>query len=131
MILDKVKNTLSNGIARYAKEAELPESDVQFLIEIELTEDSGDVVYFLLHKFNKVKKITFKEIMNVKIDILGQGIIVTNFIARYMMTIAEENAKDISDIYVIILKQNDNLRLFEYYKGDFVKELYLNDIVQT
>ena len=69
--------------------------------------------------------------MNVKIDILGQGIIVTNFIARYMMTIAEENAKDISDIYVIILKQNDNLRLFEYYKGDFVKELYLNDIVQT
>jgi hypothetical protein len=131
MILDKVKNTLSNGISRYAKEAELPESDVQFLIEVEITEESGDVVYYLLHKFNKVKKITFKEIMNVKIDILGQGIIVTNFIARYMMTIAEENAKDISDIYVIILKQNDNLRLFEYYKGDFVKELYLNEIVQT
>lgn len=131
MILDKVKNTLSNGIARYAKEANLPESDVQFLIEIEITDENGEVVYFLLHQCNKVKKITFKEIMNVKIDILGQGIIVSNFIGRYMMTIAEEGEKDIAEISVMIRKHNDKLRLFEYYKGEYVGELNLEEIVQT
>jgi hypothetical protein len=131
MILEKVKKTLRTGIERYAKEANLLETDVQFLIAIEVSEESGEVVYYLLHNYKKVKKVAFKEIMNVKIDILGQGIIVSNFIARYMMTIAEENAKDISEISVMICKQGENLRLFEYYRKDLVRELNLEEIVQT
>lgn len=131
MILDKVKNTLRNGIDRFAKEAGLTEEDVQFLIEIELSEDSGTVVYYLLHQYKKVRKVQFKEIMNVKLDILGQGIIVGNFIGRYMMTIAESDNKDLSQISVMICKKDDNLRLFEYYQTQFVKELNLDEIVQT
>lgn len=131
MILDKVKATLRNGIDRFAKEAGLTEEDVQFLIEIELSEDSGTVVYYLLNKYQKVRKVQFKEIMNVKLDILGQGIIVGNFIGRYMMTIAESDNKDLSEISVMICKKNNNLRLFEYYKTQFVRELNLDEIVQT
>jgi hypothetical protein len=131
MILEKVENTLRSGIERFALEANLPETDVQLMIEIELSEESGDVVYYLLHKCEKVRKVKFREIMNVKIDILGQGILVSNFIARYMMTIAEVNEKDISEISVMICKKGDNLRLFEYYQGQPVGELNLQEIVQT
>jgi hypothetical protein len=131
MILEKVKKTLSGGIDRFAKEAELNEDEVQFLIEIEVTEDSGEVVYHLMHRYSKVRKVLFKEIMNVKIDLLGQGIIVSNFIANYIMTIAESNNKDIANISVMICKKDDNLRLFEYYNREFVKELNLDEIVQS
>lgn len=131
MILEKVTNTLRDGIDRFPAEANLTEKDVQLLIEIEVTEESGDVVYWLLYNHQKVKQVKFKEIMNVKIDILGQGILVGNFIGRYMMTIAEESQKDISEISVMICKKGENLRLFEYYMGDMIRELNLEEIVQT
>jgi hypothetical protein len=131
MILDKVKNNLKNGIDRFAKEAGLAESEVQLLIQIEIEEENGEVVYYLMHNYKKIRKVLFKEIINVKIDILGQGIIVSNFIGRYMMTIAEEGDKDITGVSVMICKRDGELRLYEYYEQQYIKELNLDEIVQT
>jgi hypothetical protein len=129
MILEKVESVLRSGLDRFAKEANLQESEVQFLIEIDIQQEEPEVVYHLLHKFQKSRRVFFKEIMNVKIDIIGIGTLVSNFIARYIVTIAETDNKEIQDISVIILKNNNKLKVIEYHKDNIERHLDLKKIV--
>ena len=68
MIYAKTQKIMKTGISKYSKEFENTKEDTQILV----TSDEGDGVdYTMCNKWNPAKKVSFKDIMNVRVDLLG------------------------------------------------------------
>lgn len=127
MIVEKVEKTLISAIERFSKEANLTEAQVQLLIKV--VED--EPCYFICHEFQTNRQIKYNEIMNVKLDFLGQGILVGHFIGGYLTSYSNSKEKNLADLSAMICKDGDALRFFLYEKIDLIEELTLEDIIQT
>jgi hypothetical protein len=127
MIVEKVEKTLKSAIERFSKEANLTESQIQLLIKV----IENEPCYFVCHEYQINRQIKYNEIMNVRLDILGQGMLVGHFIGNYLTGYAVSKEKNLADLSAMICKDGDRLRFFLYEKQDFIEELTLDDIIQT
>jgi len=108
----QTKRIMKNAIVRYAEENKVEKERVQLLIYT----DNSDLEpkYKVLLDNKEFKKISFNEILNVKLDFLGREILATPFITNTIKRLMRESNCEYKEVNVLAyLKENeDDVSLF-------------------
>jgi len=104
--MDIVKTTqdvMITAIGNFAKEYGVAETQTQLMIR---ANDDDCSPYYQVLVNNKVqKRVTFNEILNVKLDFLGREIIASPFIASALRRLRRDEGCGYEEISVLIYKQ--------------------------
>lgn len=106
-IATQVKSVLSKALVRYAGELKLQPKDVQIMIGS--SDEEGTPIYKLLHNFKPIRDLTFRQILNVKVDMLGREMLATPVLQKSLVQAASENDASVKNIRYIILTQSTEM----------------------
>jgi len=96
----QTKKIMKNAIVRYAKEEEIETKRIQLLIYT----DNPDLEpkYKVLKDNKELKKVSFNEILNVKLDFLGREILATPFITNTIKRLMRESNCEFKEVNVLV-----------------------------
>lgn len=122
MIYAKTQKIMKTGISKYSKEFENTKEDTQILV----TSDEGEGVdYTMCNKWNPAKKVSFKDIMNVRVDLLGFEAMASPFLRRSVEMYAKQYEADNSEMNLFIFEKNEKLGIAVYEKTKFKEAISL------
>jgi hypothetical protein len=132
MVAEYVKGIMQKGIARFAKELERPNDEVQLLISWNTEEDKPQFKKMVVDLPNQ--EITFNEVLGVKFDILNRGEIVNSFITQTMQNYSEELGCLKEQLFIVIALAEDaegydEVKLHLFKGNEKVKELQLEQLL--
>jgi hypothetical protein len=108
-----VKKIMLKGIKKYAKVYEVPENEVQ----IKVTNDvNGYVFYSICIGFKFKEVVTFLQIMDSRIDLLGYQQIANPFMKKSLEMYAKDTNDEIENVCSFIIKVHENIGL-AFYNG--------------
>lgn len=87
--------------------------------------DESEVVYTLCRNYNPEKKVSFMDILGVKIDFKGYSMIVPPFIQKRLIAYSKEYQVAPSSVSVIIIPKDDNKTTMWLYIESKPKEQIL------
>ncbi len=123
-IIEKFNEIVSKACKRYGAEEGLGAMKMQVLFKL----GEEDVEYFILKEYKELKKVTFMNILNVRIDFKGYSMIVPPFIQKVLVKYAEELKAEPSKMSVLCLPQpNDKVVLCLYNEKNFVKKIEIEE----
>jgi hypothetical protein len=106
-----VKKIMSKGIKKYAKIYNVPEENVQ----IKITNDiDGYVFYTICVDFLTKEKVTFLQIMDSKIDLLGYQQLANPFMKKSIEMYAKDTNDEIENVCSFIMKVKNEIGLSFY-----------------
>lgn len=123
-VIQQVKNVMSGAILRFSDEFQNSPKSVQLLIYSEDLE--GNPSYKVLNQYKPIKKITFNEILGVKIDFLMREAIATPFLKNAIVRLSKEIGATTKDVNIMIQSADEkaeNLLLHLYNDKKFVKQI--------
>tara|TARA_R110001599_G_scaffold171331_4_gene361964 strand:+ start:15314 stop:15715 length:402 start_codon:yes stop_codon:yes gene_type:complete len=96
----QTKKIMKNAIVRYAKEEEIETKRIQLLIYT----DNPDLEpkYKVLKDNKEFKKVSFNDILNVKLDFLGREILATPFITNTIKRLMRESNCEFKEVNVLV-----------------------------
>ena len=115
MVQAIVKKIMSKGIRKYAKVYEVPENEIQ----IKVTNDAdGYVFYTICMNFKEKERVTFLQIMDAKIDLLGYQQLANPFMKKSIEMYAKETDDEIENVcsFIMIVRENIGLAFYNKYK---------------
>jgi hypothetical protein len=115
MVQAIVKKIMSKGIRKYAKVYEVPENEIQ----IKVTNDAdGYVFYTICKNFKETERVTFLQIMDAKIDLLGYQQLANPFMKKSIEMYAKDTDDEIENVcsFIMIVKENIGLAFYNKYK---------------
>jgi hypothetical protein len=115
MVQAIVKKIMSKGIKKYAKVYEVPENEIQ----IKVTNDAdGYVFYTICKNFKETERVTFLQIMDAKIDLLGYQQLANPFMKKSIEMYAKDTDDEIENVcsFIMIVKENIGLAFYNKYK---------------
>ena len=124
-ISGEFKKISKNAITRIANELNDSSANVQLVLS--LNED-GDNGYTALHNYRVHKKLTFLQLLGVRIDFKGYSLIAPPFIRKALNIFAESEGVDVSKISVMILENNGDVVLFLYVGGNALRQIVFEDL---
>lgn len=128
-IINMTKTTIQNGLLNFAKELGSSPKDVQLVISAKDTD--GLPKYSVLSKYKHVKEVTFKQILNKKIDMLNREAVAEPFLQKALQNISKQSNIDLMKLKVMIISTDqkaDNLKYFIYDDFKLVKEITIEHI---
>jgi len=110
-----VKKIMLKGIKKYAKVYNVPEKEVQ--IKVTDNED-GYVFYTICVNFQEKEQVTFLQIMDAKIDLLGYQQLANPFMKKSLEMYAKETEDDLINVcsFIMNVKENIGLAFYNKYK---------------
>ena len=123
-IITQTKDVMRNAIIRFAEENEIDNTESQIMI----CSDDPECLpsYKVLKSYKPQKDITFKELLNVKVDFLGREIIATPFIKNCIKRLTKENSCTYKDINVVVYSKDQeckNIKMYLFVNHKPTKEL--------
>jgi len=113
MVESIVKKIMLKGIKKYAKYYEVPENEVQ----IKVTNDvDGYVFYTICVQFQEKERVTFLQIMDTKMDLLGYQQIANPFMKKSLQMYAKDTEDDLVNVCSFIMNVRENIGLAFYNK---------------
>ena len=113
MVESIVKKIMLKGIKKYAKYYEVPENEVQ----IKVTDDvNGYVFYTICVQFQEKERVTFLQIMDTKMDLLGYQQIANPFMKKSLQMYAQDTEDDLVNVCSFIMNVRENIGLAFYNK---------------
>ena len=115
MVQAIVKKIMSKGIKKYAKVYEVPENEIQ----IKVTNDAdGYVFYTICMNFKEKERVTFLQIMDAKIDLLGYQQLANPFMKKSIEMYAKDTDDEIENVcsFIMIVRENIGLAFYNKYK---------------
>lgn len=115
MVQAIVKKIMSKGIRKYAKVYEVAENEIQ----IKVTNDAdGYVFYTICMNFKEKERVTFLQIMDAKIDLLGYQQLANPFMKKSIEMYAKETDDEIENVcsFIMIVRENIGLAFYNKYK---------------
>jgi hypothetical protein len=115
MVQAIVKKIMSKGIKKYAKVYEVPENEIQ----IKVTNDAdGYVFYTICMNFKEKERVSFLQIMDAKIDLLGYQQLANPFMKKSIEMYAKDTDDEIENVcsFIMIVKENIGLAFYNKYK---------------
>ena len=115
MIFGKTQKIMKTGIAKYSKEFETTNENTQILVRA----DEGDgVSYTMCNNWKPINEVSFKDIMDVRVDLLGFEMMASPFLRKSV---------DMYSKYYEALDSKINLFIFDkvgvaVYEGTKFKE---------
>lgn len=125
---DVIRGIMVKGIKNLAKKNDLPPEDCQICIRYN---EEGELTYNLLYDYRMADKdVPFKQILGVKIDLLGREMLVAPFIQSILKTQAESLETERHKVSGIVIPNGPkDVRICIYHNGTFVKNLNLDEIL--
>ncbi len=124
MIEGIVKGIMLTGLNKYAKINET----VVDKIQIKVSDNSeGTVFYDICKDFKTTERVSFTNIMDKKMDILGYSSIVNPKLKEFLFDFSEENNFELEKTCCFILKHNDLIFLSFYYGMKNIKTIPLKN----
>jgi hypothetical protein len=114
---NKTREIMGKAIIRYAKNWKCADSSVQILIK-----PSGDegLSFAICQDYQPKEPATFKQILDVKIDLLGYEMIATPFIVKALKKMCEEKGLPDGSVSAMIAKKGDAMKIIAYSSGQAV-----------
>jgi hypothetical protein len=110
-----VKKIMLKGIKKYAKVYGVPDNEVQ----IKVTNDAdGYVFYTICMNFQEKERVTFLQIMDARIDLLGYQQIANPFMKKSIEMYAKDTEDDLINVcsFIMIVKDNIGLAFYNKFK---------------
>ena len=105
-----VKKIMLNGIRNFEKKYNVPQ------VQIKVTNDvDGFVFYDICINFKSVERVTFLQIMDKKMDLLGYQALANPFMKKSLELYAKEHNEDLSNVCAFIIEVNNNIGLAFYH----------------
>lgn len=129
-IVKMVVAELKKAIERFAIEKQSDETDIQIAINPQDNEATPE--YHVLFKYNPDKKITFKELIGVKVfDIKNREMFVKPFLQKSFLYISKKENIDLFAINIMAMKTvSGNVVLLLYKHKKFIFQINLDYIMQ-
>jgi hypothetical protein len=124
MLETQTKNVMKNAIIRYAEENKVDKKRIQLLIYTDNPE--LDPKYKILKDNKEFKKVSFNELLNVKLDFLGREILATPFISNTIKRLMRESNCEYKEVNVLAYLLNENINLFFFVGTKANKPLSFN-----
>jgi hypothetical protein len=119
MIFAKTQSIMKTGIKKYSKLFDTTKDDTQILVQ---AQEKDGVHYMMCYKWNPKMKVSFKEIMDVKIDLLGLENLASPFLRKSIDMYADYYGALPEEMNLFIFEKNEKVGLAVYVKGVY-KEL--------
>jgi|TARA_R110000822_G_scaffold47109_4_gene125145 hypothetical protein len=111
MDLEKqTKKIMLEAIKRYAKENDVSSERVQLLIYTDNSE--LEPKYKVMVDNKELKKVSFNDILNVKLDFLGREMIATPFITNTINKLMRESECEYNEVNVLVYPKEKELNLY-------------------
>jgi len=121
-----VKKIMVKGIKKYSKVYNVPENQVQIKVT---NDEDGYVFYTICVNFQEKQRVTFLEIMDTRIDLLGYQQLANPFMKKSLEMYANDTNDDLINVcsfIMIIIKENkEKIGLAFYNKYKCGKSLEL------
>ena len=122
MIYGKTKQIMNTGIDKYSDIYDLNVEDTQILVK---SNDSDGVRYQMCKKWNPEEEVSFKDIMDAKVDILGFEYISAPFLRKSVDMYAKKYETNSPDMNLFIFRKNEKLGIAVYKHKEFKEALTL------
>jgi hypothetical protein len=103
-ILSEFEKITFKACEKYASSLGEQTKNVQLVLGLN---DETEVIYSLCRNYNPEKKVSFMEILGVRIDFKGYSMIVPPFIQKTLLRYAEEHSAKPKDVCVMIIPKDD------------------------
>lgn len=120
MIFQKTQKIMNTGIGKYSRINEVTEEQTQILVK---AESDDKVNYSICKEWKPLEEVTFKQIMDVRVDILGFEMLASPFLRKSVNMYSKYYESD--DINLFIFKKGSKLGIAVYDKNNFKEILTL------
>ena len=124
MIQNITSKIMLEGICNYAKIFNASEKEVQ--IRITNGEDEG-VIYEICENWQPKERVSFKDILNKKIDILGYEQLATPFLKKSLKLYNEQFEVDFENLSLFLFNRNDKVGVAVFNQKKNLKLLTLSN----
>ena len=122
MIFGKTQKIMKTGIAKYSKEFETTKDNTQILVKA----DEGDGVnYTMCNNWKPKNEVSFKDIMDVRVDLLGFEMMASPFLRKSVDMYANYYDTLPKEINLFIFEKNDKVGVSVYDKTVFKEAISL------
>ena len=122
MIFGKTQKIMKTGIAKYSKEFETTKDNTQILVRA----DEGDgVSYTMCNNWKPINEVSFKDIMNVRVDLLGFEMMASPFLRKSVDMYSKYYEALDSKINLFIFEKSDKVGVAVYEGTKFKETLTL------
>ena len=125
----QTKNVIKSAITKYADKQNVSKIDTQVLIFAK--DEKFTPGYKICYNFKPLEEVKFKDLLNVKIDLLNKEFFATPYIQTSLKGFARELGCSFNDVNVIIFTQTDDISVLKLYlfKGnDAKREIKISEI---
>ena len=124
-IIEKFNEIVSKACTRYGQEQGVDASKIQVLFRLGA---DAEVEYYILKEYVELQKVTFNNILNVRIDFKGYSMIVPPFIQKVLVKYSEELKVEPNKMSVICISQpNNQVVLCLYSEKTFFKRVNIEE----
>ena len=102
---------MNTGIEKYSRINNINEEQTQILIT---SNDEDGVNYTICSNWNPNQKVTFNDIMDVKVDLLGFEMMASPFLRKSVDMYAKNYESDSKDMNLFIFKKNKKIGVAVY-----------------
>ena len=129
-IVNEFGKIITKACVRFGKENGLDKTEMQIVFRLN---QEDELEYVVLKKYEEWKSVSFNEILGVKIDFKGYGMMVPNFIKNLLVQYSVELDKPFDSLRIMSLakngeKENEVVNCL-YYKNNFIQVINLEEIL--
>jgi hypothetical protein len=127
IIKERFTTIATKCTTRYAKEEGTMRDKIQLVFK--LNEDCSDSEYIIYKDYKPLKKITFMQVLGVKIDMMGYSLYVPKFIRGSLVRFCETFDIEPKNVRVMLsIQENEDVFMYLYNGGAFVREVELESL---
>lgn len=127
-IQNETSRMFVKGLKRYCDKYGKEYKSVFLLLYLKSLEEVG---YMIFVDGQMKEEISLKEFLGVKmIDLKGYTVIAPPYILNFLNEFKVELGTNEVDVNVYLNEDMDDVRLFLYKKGQFVREIFLADLIK-
>lgn len=116
------------GLKRYVDKYKVEFDKVFLLLYLKTMEEAG---YMIFVNGEMKEEINLKEFLGVKmIDLKGYTMIAPPYILQFLKEFSVELDTNRFDVNVYLNEDMDDVRLFLYKEGKYVREIFLTDLIK-
>lgn len=129
-IISEATSIFLKAIKRYAKEQNVEENEISISLYLD---EEEEVAYYLSVSGNWHSDLSIKNILNVKkFSIKGYDVIIPPHLQSFLVDFRIELQSQNIDVSVYISNEDeDKVKFFLYNNGNFVREVFLKDLIKN
>ncbi len=133
-VVNEFEKTCKNAFKIFSKKHGCLPAEIQIMMGLEIDEKAEEVVkntYSICRNYKIIQSVTFKELLDVKIDFTGKSKFVPPIIANNILSLSSARELAADHLQVLIMPNAPGVRicLFNWNQKDKTKQpVYLSDI---